>query len=207
MLTPSQDLICSFVYRENKQSSRWMQIGQHNSQLDYETASCPANVIQQNVLAHAQTSALKHHLNKTRAEGYDRRSAAACLPLSQSRSRKISWSFVCYNRIIVAASCLLAATLICRLRGDNRSGRLCFSCANQLLCSEPGTIDSPAFSSKDGSKNPSEAPPQKHKCFKHVLQLSTLYCEARAKIIKNHWVLEQISQQCLYVWQTAKLCT
>lgn len=85
MLTPSQDLICSFVYRENKQSSRWMQIGQHNSQLEYETASYPANVIQQNVLAHAQTSALKHHLNKTRAQGYDRRSAAACLPLSQKQ--------------------------------------------------------------------------------------------------------------------------
>lgn len=182
MPTPSQDLVCSFLYRENKQSSRWMQIGQHNSQLEYETASYPANVIQQNVLAYAQTSALKHH----RTEGYDRRSAAACLPLTQGRSRKISWSFVYYNRIIVGASCLLAATLICRLKGDNRSGRLCFTCANQLLCIEPGTIDSPAFSSKDGSRNPSEALPQKHKCFKHVLRLNTLYCDARAKITKNH---------------------
>lgn len=123
---------------------------------------------------------------QTRAEGYDRRSAAACLPLTQGRSRKINWSFVYYNRIIVGASCLLAATLICRLKGDNRSGRLCFTCANQLLCSEPGTIDSPAFSSKDGSRNPSEALPQNHKCFKHVLRMNTLYCEARAKIIKNH---------------------
>lgn len=69
MPTPSQDLVCSFLYRENKQSSRWMQIGQHNSQLEYETASYLANVIQQNVLAYAQTSALKHHLNRPEKRG------------------------------------------------------------------------------------------------------------------------------------------
>lgn len=78
--TPSQDLVCSFLYRENKKSSRLMQTGRQNSQLGYETASCPANVTQQNIQAYVQTSALKHHLNRPEQNG---RTAVACLPLSQ----------------------------------------------------------------------------------------------------------------------------
>lgn len=61
-----------------------MQTGQQNSQLECETASCPANVIKQSILAYAQTSALKHHLNRPEQKGL---TAVACLPLSQKQNK------------------------------------------------------------------------------------------------------------------------
>lgn len=170
MPAPSQDLVCSFLCRENKQ--KVLKIDAKRS-TEFSTRvwnsklSCKY-VIHQNIRAYAQTSALKHRLNSPEQKG--KRAVAACL--SPESSTKISWSFVYYNRITVGASGLLAAALICQHRGENRSGRLCLTGANQLLRSEPGTIKSPAFSSTDGPKNPSEAPPRHHR---NANALSTYY--------------------------------
>lgn len=179
MPAPSQNLVC-FLYRGNKKTSRSIQTSQQNSQLEYETACCPANVIQQNIQAYAWTSALKH-LNRPEQKGTT--AAAACL--SPKSSTKISRSFVYYNPRIVGASCLLAAALICQLR---------------VIIALGGSASHVPISCYAASQEQSRAQPlaarmvlrihqdchHKHtNAFKRIIQLNILYCKVRTKIIKK----------------------